>query len=153
MSGAHPASTLAVRGLALRAGGLATGRELFSGLDLDVRAGERWVVVGPNGAGKSSLLAALAGVFAIARGEIVLDGRSLADWPLARLADERAWSPQFWSDPFPSTVAETAALASRRAGRWSRLFEDGPAADVGAVLARLDLARLADSDLKTLSGG
>lgn len=32
------------------------GRELFSGLDLHLRAGERAVLIGPNGVGKSTLL-------------------------------------------------------------------------------------------------
>ncbi len=110
-------------------------------------------MVGPNGAGKSSLLAALAGVFAIAAGEIRIGGTALRHWPLARLAGERAWSPQFWSDPFPSTVAETAALASRHESPWARLFDDAPAPEVAAVLARLDLERLATAEVQTLSGG
>ena len=41
-------SRLACRGLAV---GVA-GRTLCAGLDLEVRAGERWAIVGPNGAGK-----------------------------------------------------------------------------------------------------
>ena len=109
---------LEVEALHLRAGGRVGTRALFGALDFQVAAGERWVVVGPNGAGKSSLLAALAGVFPLAGGAIRLDGRDLAAWPAAELAARRAWSPQFWSDPFPATVRETAALAHRRDRRW-----------------------------------
>ena len=100
--------------LTLRAGGGARNRLLFAGLDLCVAVGERWVVVGPNGAGKSSLLAALAGVFPIASGSVQIDGVELSAWRPSALAERRAWSPQFWSDPFPATVRETAALAHRR---------------------------------------
>lgn len=146
-------AVLEARSLALRAGGTASGRRLFSGLDLQVRAGERWVVVGPNGAGKSSLLAALAGVFAVSSGEIRIDGRGLFEWPSQALAERRAWSPQFWSDPFPSTVGETAALAHTRRGGWTRWLDAGVAPDVTAVLARLGLAPLADADVQSLSGG
>ena len=52
------APRLSCRGLALSV----AGRMLVSGLDLDVRAGECWVVIGPNGAGKTTLMTALAGL-------------------------------------------------------------------------------------------
>ena len=145
--------SLEARSLGLRAGGTAAGRTLVAGLDLHVRAGERWVVVGPNGAGKSSLLAALAGVFAVSSGEIRVDGRDLSAWPSHALAERRAWSPQFWSDPFPSTVAETAALAHDRGGGWVRWLGAEVATEVSAMLDRLGLASLAEADVQSLSGG
>ena len=148
----NPAA-LEVSGLGLRAGGSPRGRVLFAGLDMRVGAGERWVVVGPNGAGKSSLLGALAGVFAIDSGAVCVDGRALADWPPPTLAARRAWSPQFWSDPFPSTVAETAALAHGRSGGWRRWLDMGTDAEVGRRLDELGLTHLADADVQSLSGG
>ncbi|MEP6739433.1 MAG: ABC transporter ATP-binding protein [Caldimonas sp.] len=147
------AATLEVEALCLRAGGLARTRELFAGLDFRVAARERWVVIGPNGAGKSSLLGALAGVFPVAGGTIRVDGRPLADWSPAALAAQRAWSPQFWSDPFPSTVRETAALAHRRDGGWRALLAAADDIEVATTLGRLALAHLANSDVQILSGG
>ena len=50
--------------LVLRTEALAVGhgeRVLASGLELDIRRGERWVLLGPNGCGKSTLLRVLAG--------------------------------------------------------------------------------------------
>jgi iron complex transport system ATP-binding protein len=142
---------LDVSGLVLRAGASAHGRPLFSPLTFAVRAGERWVVLGPNGAGKSSLLAAMAGVFPADAGEVRLQGRPLSQWRPDALADWRAWCPQFWSDPFPATVAETARIAMRRGAWWSA----GPS-DAGAVervLDELDLRALAHADVRQLSGG
>ena len=144
---------LEVAGLGLCAGGMARARTLFTGLDMRVAAGECWVVIGPNGAGKSSLLGALAGVFAIDTGSVRIDGRALADWPSAALASRRAWSPQFWSDPFTSTVAETAALAHGRGGGWQRWLDDGIDAEVARRLEELGLSELADADVQSLSGG
>ena len=140
--------------LALRAGGSARGRVLIEHVDVRVEAGERWVVVGPNGAGKSSLLAALAGVFPLAAGRVRVDGIDLAAWQPSLLAARRAWSPQFWSDPFPASVRETAALARRR-DFGLRLLLDGDARDddVERVLDRLLLTPFAGSDVQTLSGG
>ena len=152
-SSATPGIDLEVSALRLRAGGATATRDLFAALDFRVRAGERWVVIGPNGAGKSSLLAALAGVFPIAAGAIRIDGRALAEWRPDALADRRAWSPQFWSDPFPATVRETAVLARDRGFAWraDRGSRDDP--EVSAMLERLDLGRLADADVRSLSGG
>ena len=144
---------LMVSGLHLRAGGMASGRDLFGALDFRVGAGERWVVIGPNGAGKSSLLAAIAGVFPSVAGEVRFDGRALASWRAAELADRRAWSPQFWSDPFPATVRETALLGRDRAFGWRANGSADDDADATAVLDRLDLSRLADVDVQSLSGG
>ena len=140
-----------VRALSLRAGGTARGRVLFEGLDLTIRAGDRWVVLGPNGAGKSSLLAAMAGVFALDRGEIFLQGQPLQSWRAEALADWRAWCPQFWVDPFPATVAETATMAMHR-GAWWGAVEGGPA-EALSVLTELDLTALAHADVRQLSGG
>ncbi len=58
-----------------------------------VASGEVVHLVGPNGAGKSSLLAALAGLIAVA-GEIRFAGRALGDWPGAALARQRAYLAQ-----------------------------------------------------------
>ena len=143
---------LSVTALGLRAGGLPGGRWLFERLGFDVRPGECWVVLGPNGSGKSSLLAALAGVFARAAGEVAIDGQALEAWKPDALADRRAWCPQFWSDPFPSSVLETVQLARHRHDAW--LFETPePDEAVQALMARLELAELASADVRTLSGG
>jgi heme exporter protein A len=50
------------------------GREVFAALDFAVDGGEALAVTGRNGAGKSSLLRLIAGVLAIARGSIGLQG-------------------------------------------------------------------------------
>jgi iron complex transport system ATP-binding protein len=144
---------LEVVGLQLQAGGSARGRKLFGPLDLRIGAGQRWVVIGPNGAGKSSLLAAIAGVFPLGAGEVRIDGRPLHGWSADDLAGRRAWSPQFWSDPFPATVRETAVLAHDRGFRWRGAGDGGDGPAVDRLLRRLDLERLVSIDVQALSGG
>jgi iron complex transport system ATP-binding protein len=147
----NPLAPLELASVALRAGGLGHTRELFSNLTLTVRAGERWVVLGPNGAGKSSLLAAMAGLFPLARGGVSLGGIALANWRGVALAAQRAWCPQFWSDPFPASVAQTLLLARRRDLWWTA--HAALDADAEAVARRLDLGALLAQDVRALSGG
>jgi iron complex transport system ATP-binding protein len=144
--------TLQATGISLRAGGAPRGRLLVAHGDVTVEPTERWVVLGPNGAGKSSLLAALAGIFALDRGRVCIDGRALDAWPPRALAHRRAWCPQFWSDPFPASVRETLELATER-GRWWPVGggKIDPAIDV--CIDRLDLRGLEGADVRTLSGG
>ena len=49
-------------------------RTLWSGLDLELRAGEFLAVLGPNGSGKTSLLHAILGLRRLDAGAIELDG-------------------------------------------------------------------------------
>src|SRR5213080_3753372 len=50
------------------------GREVFSGLDFAVSAGEALAVTGPNGSGKTSLLRLIVGLLTAACGSIDLEG-------------------------------------------------------------------------------
>src|SRR5260221_9292258 len=50
------------------------GREVFSGLDFEARAGEALAITGANGSGKTSLLRMIAGLLTMAGGSIGLEG-------------------------------------------------------------------------------
>jgi heme exporter protein A len=50
-----------------------SGRQVFSGLDFTVSAGEALAVTGANGSGKTSLLRIIAGLLALAGGSIELE--------------------------------------------------------------------------------
>jgi tungstate transport system ATP-binding protein len=56
------------------------GRNTLEVNSLDIARGETLTVVGPNGAGKSTLLLALAHLLAPARGDILFEGKSIAEW-------------------------------------------------------------------------
>ncbi|MFC3736213.1 ABC transporter ATP-binding protein [Paractinoplanes deccanensis] len=73
----------------LRITGLVAGYgriEALHGVDLVVNASEVVCLIGRNGAGKSTLLKSVAGLVRPARGEILLDGEEITDWPVQRRA-------------------------------------------------------------------
>jgi iron complex transport system ATP-binding protein len=143
------APRLSCRGLAL----VVAGRRLVAGLDLDVRAGECWVIVGPNGAGKTTLVSTLAGLAAPAAGEIAYDGTPIGMLGPRARAMKRGFLPQDCVDFFPATVLETALVGRHpHLARW-RWESAADVACTRAALALFGLAGLDARDARTLSGG
>ncbi|AXQ29566.1 heme ABC transporter ATP-binding protein [Solimonas sp. K1W22B-7] len=95
---------------ALDAGYDADGRSLLGRAALAATPGEVHAILGPNGAGKSTLLKLLSGELRPARGEVMLDGRPLAQWDLGALARRRAVLPQDEQLGFGFLVEEVVAL-------------------------------------------
>ncbi len=123
-----------------------------SGLDLDLKAGDRLAILGRNGVGKSTLLAALAGLHP-SQGQLECGGAPLARWSARALARLRGWLPQHPDDPFASSVEE-AVLVGRHP--WLERFEwegDDDLRIAADALAAMGLAGFAQRNVQTLSGG
>ncbi len=77
-------------------------REILSGVDLTVRAGETHAIMGPNGSGKSTLAYSIAGhpKYTISQGTVTLDGVDV----LAMTVDERARAGIFLAMQYPVEV-------------------------------------------------
>ncbi len=128
-------------------------RCLLKDLEWQVQAGECWCVIGRNGAGKSTLLRTLAGLRPIDAGQVQMHGKDIAGWPLAELARERSFLSQGRVDAFAYTAIETV-LSARHPYHDSRYWESGEdIALAHAALQELDVADLADRDVRSLSGG
>ena len=131
----------------------AGGRTLLDGLDWQVGAGQCWSIIGRNGAGKSTLLRALAGLRQPDAGSINIGGRPLATWPLAELARQRAFLAQARNDAFAYRAIETV-LAARHPYHANRYWEGSDDHRIAlAALAAMEVAELAERDVRTLSGG
>lgn len=129
------------------------GRCVVRQLDLTLAAGERLAILGRNGAGKSTLLSTLAGLRKPASGSVLLDGEDCTRLHPRQAALRRAWLGQFQTDPFGSTVLETA-LAGRHPhlGRWDwETVQDAELAH--AALKAVGLNEMAARQIHTLSGG
>jgi len=78
------------------------GREILTGLDLHVKAGEVHAIMGPNGSGKSTLAHVLAGRpgYDVTAGEVLYEGRNL----LELAPEERAREGVFLAFQYPVEV-------------------------------------------------
>jgi iron complex transport system ATP-binding protein len=133
------------------------GHPVCRALDWRVAAGDTWAILGRNGAGKSTLLSTVAGLRAQDGGELRVGGMEL---PLAggsaevrALARVRGYLAQHQSDPFASTVMETALVGRHpHLGRWD--WESDADRRVAAeALDEVDLHDFAEREVQTLSGG
>ncbi|HJV80998.1 ABC transporter ATP-binding protein [Noviherbaspirillum sp.] len=128
-------------------------RILVRDLNWRVEAGQCWCVIGRNGAGKSTLLRTLAGLRDPDAGAIRVGERMLRDWHAPELARQRAYLPQGRKDAFGYRAIETV-LAARHPYQGDQYWD--AAADIQkarVALLALDVAHLAERDVRTLSGG
>lgn len=128
-------------------------KTIIDRLDLCLSAGERLAILGRNGAGKSTLLATLAGLRPPAGGAVLLAGEDAALLHPRQAALRRAWLGQFQTDPFGSTVLETALTGRHpHLGRWD--WESTRDAELARqALQAVGLAGLEERQVHTLSGG
>ncbi len=95
-------ATLEIRDLHVTVESDGGPREILSGVDLTVRAGETHAIMGPNGSGKSTLAYSIAGhpKYTITQGTVTLDGVDV----LAMTVDERARAGIFLAMQYPVEV-------------------------------------------------
>ena len=123
------------------------GSPVLRGLSLEMRHGERTVLVGPSGAGKTTLVRAIAGLQPLSAGTIEIDGRVVDHLPphrrrVAVVFQEPRLLPHL-------RVDDNVALALRAAGvgrRERRRRASEQLEDVG-------LSALAARAVRGLSGG
>ena len=91
----------------------------LNGLSLSLAPGDFCTIIGGNGAGKSTMLNAIAGVWPVDGGSILIDGENITGYPEHRRA---LLLGRVFQDPMTGTAAtmqidENLALAARRGQR------------------------------------
>jgi heme exporter protein A len=120
-------------------------RRLFSGLDLEIQAGEAIALTGRNGAGKTSLLRAVAGLLRPAAGAIAFDGA--AGELEAETVRAEALHMVGHHDGLKSTRSAWEELLFQ--ARWT----GGSETSARTAASRLDLDRLLELEVRRLSAG
>jgi iron complex transport system ATP-binding protein len=128
------------------------GVPVVRGLSLGVMSGEWIGLIGPNGAGKTTVLRTLMGLVPHA-GEIRVEGSDVSATSRRGLARAMAYVPQ--RPVIPEALSVTDYVLMGRTPHISYLgSESGRDLEVvREALGRLELSRLADRPLGSLSGG
>jgi manganese/iron transport system ATP-binding protein len=127
-----------------------SGTPVLTGLDLDLRAGQRLALVGPNGAGKSTLIKSILGLAAVLGGTAEVFGR-----PPAQARGRCGYVPQVddLDADFPVTAAQVVLMGRYRRIGWWRPARPADRRAVRDALDRVGLADLAGRRFGLLSGG
>jgi ATP-binding cassette subfamily B multidrug efflux pump len=85
------------------------GAQVLCDISFHVSAGKTLAIVGPTGSGKSTLAALIARLWEAPEGSLLIDGRSVREWPLATLRQSIGFVPQD-TFLFSETIRENIAL-------------------------------------------
>ncbi len=137
-----------------------SGLQVLSGINLEVREGERHAIIGPNGAGKSTLFNIATGRFAPRRGRVLYRGRDITGAPPHRIARMGVGRSFQIINIFPRlTVYQSvrSAVLSRRHMRldaWSLLERQAEVArETEDILGMVGLLERRDTPAGELSHG
>lgn len=131
----------------------------LKGIDLTLEDGDFVTIIGGNGAGKSTLLNAIAGVWRLDHGEVIVDGTDVTHLPEYKRAK---YLGRVFQDPMMGTakdmeIEENLALALRRGKRRTLKWRISKAEreEYRRILADLDLGleTRMTSKVGLLSGG
>lgn len=123
------------------------------GVNAALAPGEILGVIGPNSAGKTTLVRLLTGVQRPSAGQILLEGRPLAELSRAALARRVAAVPQQAPESLPFT-AEQLVLMGRYPHGPHRFFEGADDRDAARrAMVRTGTLDLAPVAVSALSGG
>ncbi|MBO7600084.1 MAG: ATP-binding cassette domain-containing protein, partial [Lachnospiraceae bacterium] len=96
--------------------GTVNEKTALSGLSLTLEEGDFVTIIGGNGAGKSTMLNAIAGVWPLDKGKVIVDGTDITALPEHKRA---LYLGRVFQDPMNGTAAtmnieENMAIALRR---------------------------------------
>lgn len=124
------------------------GNTLFSGLNLQVPAGESFGIFGPNGAGKTSLMSLMTGLLKYEQGKIELFGKKVA--PNHKSANKLfGFVPQDFAFYDELTPVENLAFFGAWAGLGAREIKQR----TDELLEVMTLTDVRDKQVRTFSGG
>jgi len=126
------------------------GREVFSGLDLEIARSGMTAIMGPNGSGKTTLTKLILGILRPDSGRIFLDGDDIGDMSLGQIGCLLGY---LFQNPelqiFANSVFEDLSFVLKLKG----LTDDVIGQRIDSILSRFNLDEYRDSSPFNLSFG
>lgn len=141
--------TLETRNLNLTYG----SENIIEGLNLSIPKGKITVLIGSNGCGKSTLLRAMARLLKPSHGEIILDGKHIAEIPTKEIAKNLSILPQGPIAPEGLTVFQLVKQGRYPYQNWLKSWSEEDERYVNEALAVTKTTELAETAVDSLSGG
>jgi iron complex transport system ATP-binding protein len=85
-------------------------RDIFNGLNLEVKKGEVLCLLGSNGCGKTTLLRCIGGILKLKRGRIALENEDITRMKVTDIAKRIGFVFQEHSAPFPYPVIDVVSM-------------------------------------------
>ncbi|HEX9260018.1 MAG TPA: ABC transporter ATP-binding protein [Acidimicrobiales bacterium] len=143
---------LSMRGVRL----VRDGRAILDGIDWDVAAHERWVLLGRNGSGKTSLVRIASLYLHPSQGELRVLGELLGRTDVRTLRKRVALASSAMAQQLrPELTAADVVMTAKNAALepWWHRYDDTDRARATTLLERLHVGHLATRPVGTLSSG
>jgi iron complex transport system ATP-binding protein len=131
------------------------GIPILKGIDWEVEAGDRWVLLGPNGSGKTTLLKLITGYAYPSRGRVAVLGREFGHTDLRDLRTRIGWVHYDLRNMIPEFMNALEVVLAGEKGTLSFYEEYTPAEKRRALhsLKAVRAGQLIDRRFATLSTG
>ncbi|PUA41113.1 molybdenum ABC transporter ATP-binding protein [Paenibacillus elgii] len=130
-------------------------RHILSGVNIDIRQGEHWVVLGRNGSGKTTVLELMNGYEFPTRGKVQVLGNTYGQCDVREVRKQIGYISQSLYEKLNAGDSVWEVIATGEFG-YLRFYEEIPQSAREKAIAMLDkvkLAHLANQPLGTLSQG
>ncbi|MCO4474430.1 iron compound ABC transporter, ATP-binding protein [Streptococcus infantarius subsp. infantarius] len=128
-------------------------KTVIQNLSTKIADGKITTIIGANGCGKSTLLKALTRIQAVKAGQILIDGKAIADLPTKEIAKKIALLPQVLEATEGITVYELVSYGRFPHQSYFGQLTDEDKAKIKWAMEMTKITNLANEKIDVLSGG
>ncbi|SDO42552.1 iron complex transport system ATP-binding protein [Streptococcus equinus] len=128
-------------------------KAVIQDLSTQIANGKITTIIGANGCGKSTLLKALTRIQAVKAGQILIDGKAIADLPTKEIAKKIALLPQVLEATEGITVYELVSYGRFPHQKYFGQLSNDDKVKINRAMEMTKITDLANEKVDALSGG